>query len=136
MQAVASFGVLLATLPLAHYLRALDVAVLVLLVPALALMAAILLAQVFEFAEVFWDGSLRRRAAPRPCRRRACRRPSSASTWPAATSRPTMVIATIDSLLALDWPAFEVVVVDNNTSDPARWRPVQAHVRRACRRVR
>jgi cellulose synthase/poly-beta-1,6-N-acetylglucosamine synthase-like glycosyltransferase len=41
---------------------------------------------------------------------------------------PEMVIATLDSLLALDWPAFEVVVVDNNTSDPARWRPVQAHV--------
>jgi cellulose synthase/poly-beta-1,6-N-acetylglucosamine synthase-like glycosyltransferase len=29
-----------------------------------------------------------------------------------------MVIATIDRLLALDWPAFEVLVVDNNTGDP------------------
>jgi hypothetical protein len=39
-----------------------------------------------------------------------------------------MVIATIDRLLALDWPAFEVLVVDNNTGDPALWEPVQAHV--------
>ena len=42
-----------------------------------------------------------------------------------------MVIATIDSLLALDWPAFEIVVVDNNTSDAALWQPVEAHVQ-AC----
>jgi cellulose synthase/poly-beta-1,6-N-acetylglucosamine synthase-like glycosyltransferase len=39
-----------------------------------------------------------------------------------------MVIATIDRLLGLDWPAFEVLVVDNNTGDPALWEPVQAHV--------
>ena len=40
-----------------------------------------------------------------------------------------MVIATIDSLLALDWPAFEVVIVDNNTADPALWEPVEDYVR-------
>jgi cellulose synthase/poly-beta-1,6-N-acetylglucosamine synthase-like glycosyltransferase len=40
-----------------------------------------------------------------------------------------MVIATIDSLLALDWPALEIIIVDNNTSDPALWQPVQEHVR-------
>jgi hypothetical protein len=41
---------------------------------------------------------------------------------------PAMVIAAIDSLRALDWPALEIVVVDNNTSDAACWVPVQAHV--------
>jgi cellulose synthase/poly-beta-1,6-N-acetylglucosamine synthase-like glycosyltransferase len=29
-----------------------------------------------------------------------------------------MVIEAVQSLLALDWPAFEVVLVDNNTTDP------------------
>jgi cellulose synthase/poly-beta-1,6-N-acetylglucosamine synthase-like glycosyltransferase len=29
-----------------------------------------------------------------------------------------MVIESVESLLAIDWPAFEVIVVDNNTSDP------------------
>jgi cellulose synthase/poly-beta-1,6-N-acetylglucosamine synthase-like glycosyltransferase len=39
-----------------------------------------------------------------------------------------MVIATIDSLLALDWPALEILIVDNNTGDAALWQPVEAHV--------
>ena len=36
-----------------------------------------------------------------------------------------MVIQTLDSLAALDYPDFEVIVIDNNTKDPAVWRPVQ-----------
>jgi hypothetical protein len=65
-QAVVSFAVLLGTLPLDNYLRLPDLAVLAVLVPALGFMAAILLTQTFEFVELFWEGSLRRHAAPRP----------------------------------------------------------------------
>jgi cellulose synthase/poly-beta-1,6-N-acetylglucosamine synthase-like glycosyltransferase len=36
-----------------------------------------------------------------------------------------MVMQTLDSLAALDYPDFEVIVIDNNTKDPAVWRPVQ-----------
>lgn len=36
-----------------------------------------------------------------------------------------MVIATIESLSKLDYPRFEVIVVDNNTPDEALWRPVE-----------
>ena len=38
---------------------------------------------------------------------------------------PAMVIQTIESLAALDYPNLEVIVIDNNTKDPAVWRPVQ-----------
>ncbi len=38
---------------------------------------------------------------------------------------PDMVAETLRGLARLDWPDFEVVVVDNNTSDPALWRPVE-----------
>src|SRR5207302_802519 len=38
---------------------------------------------------------------------------------------PAMVMQTLDSLAALDYPNFEVIVIDNNTKDPAVWRPVQ-----------
>ena len=38
---------------------------------------------------------------------------------------PAMVIETLEALAALDYPDYEVVVVDNNTADPAVWRPVQ-----------
>ena len=37
---------------------------------------------------------------------------------------PEMLIETIRSLEALDYPWFEVVVVDNNTEDEEVWRPV------------
>lgn len=41
-----------------------------------------------------------------------------------------MVIATLDALAAMAYPHFEVLVVDNNTVDPAQWLPVEAHVER------
>ena len=36
-----------------------------------------------------------------------------------------MVIDTLKALARLDYPDFEVLVVDNNTRDPAVWRPVK-----------
>jgi len=126
-QVVASLGVVLLAAPLDNYLRAVDGLMLLWLVPGLALMAAIVLAQAFEFAELFWDGSLRRLAGPRALSDGA--EPPFVSIHLACCNEPPdMVIATIDSLLALDWPDFEILVVDNNTRDAARWRPVQAHV--------
>ena len=126
-QAVASFAVLLATLPLVHYLRPSDVAAFAVLVPALAVMASILLAQAFEFSELFWAGSLRHQAQPRT-QAAGVPLPFVSIHLACSNEPPDMVIATIDSLLALDWPAFEILVIDNNTQDPVLWRPVQAHV--------
>lgn len=45
-----------------------------------------------------------------------------------ANEPPDMVIATLESLARLDWPALEVLIVDNNTRDENVWRPVQAWV--------
>jgi len=127
LQAVASFAILLAALPLSHYLRPLDMAFLALLIPSLAVMGAILLVQLFEFAELFWLGSLRNQATTRPLD--AATAPPFVSIHLACCNEPpAMVIATIDSLLALDWPAFEVLIVDNNTADPALWGPVEDYV--------
>lgn len=41
---------------------------------------------------------------------------------------PDLVIRTLRSLLRQDWPCrnHEIVVLDNNTADPALWRPVEA----------
>ena len=38
-----------------------------------------------------------------------------------------LVIATMEALARSDYPAFEVLVVDNNTPDPATWIPVSEH---------
>lgn len=40
---------------------------------------------------------------------------------------PDMVILTLDSLAQLNYPNFEVIVVDNNTPDPKQWEPIKAH---------
>jgi cellulose synthase/poly-beta-1,6-N-acetylglucosamine synthase-like glycosyltransferase len=45
---------------------------------------------------------------------------------PCRNEPPEVVIATVQSLLALDYPRFEVVVVDNNTTDDRLWRPLEA----------
>lgn len=46
---------------------------------------------------------------------------------PAYNEPPEMLIATLDALAALDYPRYEVIVIDNNTKDESVWRPVEAH---------
>ena len=45
---------------------------------------------------------------------------------PAHNEPPDMVIETLRSLLRLDYPRFEVILIDDNTDDEALWRPVEA----------
>jgi hypothetical protein len=47
-----------------------------------------------------------------------------------------MLKQTLDALNALDYPRFEVVVLDNNTADPAVWEPVRDHCERLGPRFR
>jgi hypothetical protein len=44
---------------------------------------------------------------------------------PAHNEPPEMVKETLRSLLRLDYPRFEIVVIDDNTDDEALWRPVE-----------
>jgi hypothetical protein len=55
---------------------------------------------------------------------------------PACSEPPEIVIATLDTLARLRYPNFEVLVIDNNTTDPSLWRPVEAHCRRLGERFR
>src|ERR1700730_14458273 len=45
---------------------------------------------------------------------------------PAHNEPPDMVIETLRSLLRLDYPQYEVILIDDNTDDEALWRPVEA----------
>jgi hypothetical protein len=137
VQAVATFAVLLGTQPLADYLRWFDMLLLGLLVPALMLMGAILLSQALEFAELFWHGSLHRveKAAP-----------VAGDTLPdgsplplvsihlaCCNEPPEMVLATVKSLLALDWPRLEIIVVDNRCSSLPMRKATHACTFTTCR---
>lgn len=44
---------------------------------------------------------------------------------PTHNEPPEIVIATLEHLSNLDYEHFEVIVLDNNTADPALWRPVE-----------
>jgi Glycosyltransferase like family 2 len=86
-----------------------------------------------------WEALLRRRW------RRACRPPArQVKPYPPRVSvhvpchaePPQLVIGTLERLARLDYPDFEVLVVDNNTADPALWRPVAACCERLGERFR
>ena len=44
---------------------------------------------------------------------------------PAHNEPPDMVIDTLRSLLRLDYPRYEIIVIDDNTDDETLWRPVE-----------
>jgi cellulose synthase/poly-beta-1,6-N-acetylglucosamine synthase-like glycosyltransferase len=48
---------------------------------------------------------------------------------PAYNEPPEMVIETLQSLVAIDYPSFEVIAIDDNTDDESLWRPVEAWCR-------
>ncbi len=56
----------------------------------------------------------------------ALRQPKVSVHVPAYNEPPEMVIETLEALANLDYPDFEVLVIDNNTRDEAVWRPVEA----------
>ena len=48
---------------------------------------------------------------------------------PAYNEPPEMVKETLDALARLDYPNYEVIVIDDNTTDESLWRPIEAHCR-------
>ena len=94
----------------------------------------VLLAEAHEWAEAHWVSS-RRRLAPASFRA-AGPQPKVSIHVPAYNEPPDMVIETLDALARLDYPDFEVLVIDNNTPDEAVWRPVEAHCARLGARFR
>jgi len=94
----------------------------------------LLVAEAHEWAEALWLKQWRR-----PFPRRAAadsELPFVSIHVPAYNEPPQLLIATLDSIAALRYPRFEVLVVDNNTKDPQVWEPVRAHCERLGARFR
>jgi exo-beta-1,3-glucanase (GH17 family)/cellulose synthase/poly-beta-1,6-N-acetylglucosamine synthase-like glycosyltransferase len=126
-QMAATLATVVVTLPLLRYMRWFDWATLALLSAASVVMLAIILAHWLEFSELFLRGNLKRRFAPKPLTHDA-REPFVSIHLPICNEPPEMVLLTLKSLQALDYTAFEVIVIDNNTSDPALWQPVRDYM--------
>jgi exo-beta-1,3-glucanase (GH17 family)/cellulose synthase/poly-beta-1,6-N-acetylglucosamine synthase-like glycosyltransferase len=85
----------------------------------------VLLAEAHEWAEAHWVEYRRRLGSPWLLP--GARTPKVSIHVPAYNEPPAMLIETLDALARLDYPDFEVLVIDNNTRDERVWRPVEAH---------
>ncbi|MCC7485898.1 MAG: glycosyltransferase [Burkholderiales bacterium] len=94
------------------------------IVPAAAFAAALLLAECVEWALALWRE--RRRPAPP---RGSGHAPRVSIHVPIHEEPPAMVVQSLAALSRLDYPDFEVIVLDNNTRDDALWRPVAEYCR-------
>ena len=96
------------------------------LIAAEVILLALLLVDGLELTEVLWANE-RRRFEPRHDWQPGSDAPKVSIHVPCYNEPPHMVIETLDALARLDYPNFEVLVIDNNTKDEAVWKPLEAH---------
>ncbi|MGD8588395.1 MAG: glycosyltransferase [Chromatiales bacterium] len=94
----------------------------------------VLLVEAHEWAEALWVKSRRRGFTPVSIVEDEL--PMVSIHLPAYNEPPDMLIETLDALTRLDYPNFEVLVIDNNTEDPAVWGPVEKHCQTLGKRFR
>ncbi|MDF3865227.1 glycosyltransferase [Pseudomonas denitrificans (nom. rej.)] len=83
----------------------------------------VLLTEAHELAETVW---VRKRRRPfDPVLADTGYRPKVSVHVPCYNEPPEMMKKTLDALSRLDYPDFEVLIIDNNTKDPAVWEPVR-----------
>lgn len=86
---------------------------------------ALLLVDGLELTEVVW--AHRRRDFLPQDKEPAPDAPMVSIHVPCYNEPPHMVMQTLDALAQLDYPNFEVLVIDNNTKDEAVWKPLEAY---------
>src|SRR5690606_2563711 len=94
----------------------------------------ILLTEAHEWAEAHWYSTRRREIMPVPLA--VDKAPKVSIHVPAYNEPAEMLIETLNALSRLDYPDFEVLVIDNNTRDEAVWQPVAEHCARLGERFR
>ncbi len=93
------------------------------------LLLFLLIADSFDLVETIFGRVSKRHFEPIPAPSGAYL-PKVSLHLPICNEPPHMVRATLDALAALDYERFEVLVIDNNTMDPAIWEPVAEHCAR------
>jgi cellulose synthase/poly-beta-1,6-N-acetylglucosamine synthase-like glycosyltransferase len=98
----------------------------------LEVFAAVLsVAYLWEICDALGTEDWRRRLTPSTAGdttmiRQVGRFPMVSLHVPAHNEPPDMVIDTLRALLRLDYPRYEVILIDDNTDDEDLWRPVEA----------
>ena len=94
-----------------------------------AMAVLVLLTESLELAEVLWHRKGRRTFAPLTPDA-TFKYPKVSVHLPIHNEPPEMVRKTLNALANVDYPNLEVLVMDNNTKDPAIWQPVQQDCQR------
>ncbi|ARJ68249.1 cellulose synthase [Magnetospirillum sp. ME-1] len=97
-----------------------------LMLPAQLLLLIVVLIAGIEVTELTWASKFKRRFTALPPDH-IKRFPKVSIHLPCYNEPPAMVKLTIDSLMALDYPNFEIIVLDNNTKKEEVWRPVEEY---------
>ena len=89
----------------------------------------ILLIESLEIAEIIWHRKTARTFEPlKPSP--DFKYPKVSLHLPIHNEPPAMVRKTLEALARIDYPNLEVLVMDNNTKDPAIWQPVEEDCKR------
>ena len=108
-----------------QYLTLTSVIVGILLVIGMVGVITILLTEAHEWAEAHWFTIRRRNIHVDELVTHHF--PKVSIHVPAYNEPAEMMIETLNALAKLDYPNYEVLVIDNNTRDENVWRPVQEH---------
>jgi exo-beta-1,3-glucanase (GH17 family)/cellulose synthase/poly-beta-1,6-N-acetylglucosamine synthase-like glycosyltransferase len=105
------------------YLTVSTIIIGVLLIAGMIGIIAVLLAEAHEWAEAIWYKHRRRelnlfQPSDAPCMKVSVH-------VPCYNEPPEMVRQTLEALAKLEYPDFEVIVVDNNTKDENVWQPLR-----------
>ncbi len=84
---------------------------------------AILMTETHEWAEALWAKTRRNKGLYR--KKLLGSTPFVSIHVPTHNEPPAMLALTLDALSHLDYPNFEVLVIDNNTKDDSVWRPIE-----------
>ena len=95
------------------------------LIGAQGILLLVLLTEAVELVEVIWTREGHRHFQPFAADASGYT-PKVSVHIPIHNEPPEMVEETLRALARLDYPTFEVIVMDNNTADPEVWRPVEA----------
>ncbi len=85
----------------------------------------VLFIEAHEWAETLWVKG--RRRTLKPISMSDGELPMVSIHVPAYNEPPDMLKETLNALAKLDYPRYEVIVIDNNTKDEHVWKPIQSH---------
>ncbi len=135
IQLTASLFAWTALLPLAVEMTTVGTIVWGLLLPAQLGLLLVILTNGLELTEMLWVKRWKRYFAPQnPARDREF--PMASIHLAIHNEPPELVFKTLDGLAALDYPNFEVLVIDNNTVNEEVWKPVEEYCARLGERFR